>query len=63
MSAWSSGQRSRLPLLSRQFNSVYCLEKARIGKFRKYDDKIPPVVALIPLPVTTFGAWEKGRRD
>ena len=40
-------------------NPSAVLDKARIGKFRKYGDKIPPEVALIPLAVTTFGAWEE----
>ena len=40
-------------------NPSAVLEKARIGKFRKYGDKIPPEIALVPLAVTTFGAWEE----
>ena len=30
----------------------------REAKFKKYDGKLPPEVGLIPLVVTTFGAWK-----
>ena len=35
------------------------LEKAREAKFRKYRDKLPSDIGLIPLAVTTVGAWEE----
>ena len=31
----------------------------REHKFRKYEDKLPLGVGLVPLPVTTFGLWEE----
>ena len=36
----------------------YVLDKAREAKFRKYEGKLPREIGLIPLPVSTFGAWE-----
>ena len=36
----------------------YVLEKAREAKFSKYEGKLPREIGLIPLPVSTFGAWE-----
>ena len=39
------------------------LKKSREGKFRKYEGKLPPEVGLIPLVVTTFGAWEDDARS
>ena len=35
------------------------LQRSREAKFCKYDGKLPPEVDLIPLVVTTFGAWEE----
>ena len=35
------------------------LQKSREAKFKKYEGKLPPEVALIPLVVITFGAWEE----
>ena len=37
----------------------FVLRKALEYKFRKYEDKLPLGVGLIPLPVTTFGLWEE----
>ena len=34
------------------------LEKAREAKYRKYMDKLPNDIGLIPLAVSTIGAWE-----
>ena len=39
-------------------SATYALEKAREAKFKKYDGKLPNHVGLIPLAVSTFGAWE-----
>ena len=39
-------------------SATYALEKAREAKFRKYDGKLPNHVGLVPLAVSTFGAWE-----
>ena len=36
----------------------YPLEQAREEKLRKYEGRLNADVALIPLVVTTFGAWE-----
>ena len=38
------------------------LRKSREAKFKKYEGKLPPEVALIPLVVTSFGAWEDDAR-
>ena len=38
------------------------LRKSREAKFRKYEGKLPPEVGLIPLVVSTFGAWEDDAR-
>ena len=35
------------------------LQRSREAKFCKYDGKLPPEVGLIPLVITTFGAWEE----
>ena len=34
------------------------LDKAREAKYRKYRDKLPSDIGLIPLAVSTLGAWE-----
>ena len=39
------------------------LVKSREAKFKKYEGKLPPEIALIPLVVTTFGAWEDDARE
>ena len=38
------------------------LQRSREAKFRKYEGKLPQEVGLIPLVVTTFGAWEDDAR-
>ena len=40
-------------------DATFVLQKAREHKFRKYEDKLPLGVGLVPLPVTTFGLWEE----
>ena len=40
-------------------DATFVLRKAREHKFRKYEDKLPLGVGLVPLPVTTFGLWEE----
>ena len=39
------------------------LRKSREAKFRKYEGKLSSEVALIPLVVSTFGAWEDDARS
>ena len=39
------------------------LERSREAKFRKYEGKLPQEVGLIPLVVSTFGAWEDDARS
>ena len=36
----------------------YVLDKARETKSRNYEGRLPCEIGLIPLPVSTFGAWE-----
>ena len=35
------------------------LQRSREAKFRKYENKFPPEIGLVPLVVSTFGAWEE----
>ena len=41
---------------------LFVLRKSREAKFQKYAGKLPTEVALIPLVVSSFGAWEDDAR-
>ena len=53
----------RLDARAHSFNNPkYVLQKSREAKFKKYEGKLPPEIALIPLVVSTFGPWEEDAR-